>query len=86
MEYVKYNIMYIEISQTEFNTRLNNHWKDIKSTNLIPACKYFNQDKDFDNKVKLTLIKTLNLKIAISVLQVPKLKDQETQNSYSLWT
>ena len=84
MEYVKYNIMYNEISQTEFNTRLNNHWKDIKSTNLIPACKHFNQDKDFDNKVKLTLIKTLNLKIAISVLQVLKIKKLRILIPYGL--
>ena len=37
------NIQYISKSETPFNIRLNNHRKDLKNPNAIPAHKHFNR-------------------------------------------
>ena len=45
-----YNIQYVDKSETPFNIMLNNHRKDVKNHNTIPACKHFNKhDHDFNN-------------------------------------
>ena len=52
------NIQYVGKSETPFNIRLNNHRKDVKNPNAIPACKYFNRhDHGFHNHVKVIIIK-----------------------------
>ena len=37
------NIQYVGKSETPFNIRLNNHRKDVKNPNAMPACKHFNR-------------------------------------------
>ena len=42
------NIQYVGKSETQFNITLNNHRKNVKNPNVIPACKHFNRyDHDF---------------------------------------
>ena len=54
------NIQYIGQSETPFNIRLNNHRKDVKNPNVIPACKHFNRhDHDFNNHGKIIIIEQL---------------------------
>ena len=36
-------IQYVGKAETAFNTRLNNHRKDVKDTKAIPVDKHFNQ-------------------------------------------
>ena len=54
------NIQYVGKSETPFNIRLNNHRKDVKNPNAIPACKHFNRhDHDFNNYRKIIIIEQL---------------------------
>ena len=54
------NIQYVGKSETPFNIRLNNHRKDVKNPNAIPACKHFNRhDHDFNNHGKIIIIEQL---------------------------
>ena len=44
------NIQYFGKSETPFNIRLNNHGRDVKNPNAVPACKHFNRhNHDFNN-------------------------------------
>ena len=48
------NIQYFGKSVTPFNIRLNNHRKDGKNPNAIPACKHFNRhDHHFNSHRKI---------------------------------
>ena len=59
-EYYLGNIQYVGKSETPFNIRLNNHRKDVKNPNAIPACKYFNRhNHDFNNHGKIITIEQL---------------------------
>ena len=73
------NIQYVRKSETPFNIRLNNHRKDIKSPNAIPACKHFNRhDHDFNNHEKIIIIEQLrNILTASSETLKERLKQQE---------
>ena len=54
------NIQYVGKSETPFNIRLNNHRKDVKNPNAIPACKHFNRhDHDFNNHGKIIITEQL---------------------------
>ena len=77
MECIKCKIQYIGKSQTEFNIRLNNHRKDVKATNAIPACKHFNQNHSFNNDAKFTLIEKLNVQNVSQELKIKRLKERE---------
>ena len=45
------NIQYVDKSEKPFNVRLNNHRKDVKNHNALPACKHFNKhDNNFNNQ------------------------------------
>ena len=60
LEYYICNIRYVGKSETPFNIRLNNHRKDVKNPNAIPACKHFNRhDHDFNNHGKIIITKQL---------------------------
>ena len=49
MLYLQHSI--VGKSETPFNIRLNNHWKDVKNPNAISACKHFNRDDhDLNNQ------------------------------------
>ena len=51
------NIQYVVKSEKPFNIRLNNHRKDVKNPNAIPACKHFkNHDHGFNNHRKAIII------------------------------
>ena len=51
------NIQYIGKSETTFNIRLNNHRKDVKDPNALPADKHFTlRGHDFNINAKFTLI------------------------------
>ena len=54
------NIQYVGKSETPFNIRLNNHRKDVKNPNAVPACKHFNRyDHDFKKHGKIIIIEHL---------------------------
>ena len=42
-------IQYVGKSETPFNIRLNNHRKDVKHPDAIPACKHFNKSLSYNN-------------------------------------
>ena len=51
------NIQYVGKSETPFNISLNNHRKDVKNPNAIPAWKHFNRhDHGFNNRGKIIII------------------------------
>lgn len=64
-------------NQTKRNIRLSDHRKDVKSPNAIPPWKSFNQEYDFNNKAKSTLIETLNLKNFSTESKIETLKERE---------
>ena len=54
------NILYVGKSETTFNTRLNNHRKDVKDPNALPADKHFTlPGHDFNKNAKFILIEKL---------------------------
>ena len=58
------NIQYIGKSETPFNIRLrkpqNNHRKDVKNPNAVPACKLFKRhDHGFNNHRKIIIIEQI---------------------------
>ena len=54
------NIQYVGKSETTFNIRLNNHRKDVKDPNALPADKHFTlPGHDFNKNAKFTLIEKL---------------------------
>ena len=54
------NIQYVGKSETTFNIRLNNHKKDVKDPNAVPADKHFTlPGHDFNKNAKFTLIEKL---------------------------
>ena len=53
-------IQYFGKSETSFNMRLNIHKKDIKKTNAIEVCKYFNNnDHNFSKHRKFIIMEQL---------------------------
>ena len=71
------NIQYVGKSETPFNIRLNNHRKDVKNPNAIPACKHFNRhDHDFNNHGKIIIIEQLR---NIRTTSTEKLKERLKQ-------
>ena len=51
-----WNIQYVGKSEITFNIKVNNHRKDVKNYNAIPACKYFNRHyHDFINHGKFII-------------------------------
>ena len=73
------NIQYVGKSETPFNIRLNNHRKDVKNPNAIPACKHFNRhDHDFKNHRKTIIIEQLrNIRTISNETLKEKLKQRE---------
>ena len=54
------NIQYVGKSETTFNIRLNNHRKDVKDSNALPADKHFTlPGNDFNKNARFTLIEKL---------------------------
>ena len=55
-----WNIQYVGKLGTSLNMRLNNHRKDAKNSNAIPACNHFNRhDHDFNNHRKIIITEQL---------------------------
>ena len=73
------NIQYVGKSETPFNIRLNNHRKDVKNPNAVPACKHFNRnDHDFNNLEKIIIIQQLrNIGTTSTETLQERLKQQE---------
>ena len=73
------NIQYVGKSETPFNIRLNNHRKDVKNPNAIPACKHFNRhDHDFNNHGKIIIIEQLrNIRTTSTETLKERLKQRE---------
>ena len=60
MEYILCKIQYVVKSETPFNTRLNNHRKDVSNPKAIPACNHFKiHSHNFMKHAKFTLIEQL---------------------------
>ena len=54
------SIQYVGKSETSFNIKLNNHWKDISNLKAITACIRFRKDgHNFIQHAKFTLIEPL---------------------------
>ena len=54
------SIQYVGKSETPFNIRLNNHRKDVKRSDSIPACQHFNNNRhEFNRDAKFTVIEQL---------------------------
>ena len=73
------NIQYVDKSETTFNIRLNNHRKDVKDPNALPADKHFTlPGHDFNKNAKFTLIEKLTNtnKVATETLR-ERLKHRE---------
>ena len=76
------NIQYVGKSETPFNIRLNNHRKDVKNPNAIPACKHFNRhDHDFNNHGKIIIVEQLR---NICTISTETLKERLEQRE-SFW-
>ena len=71
-------IQYAGKSET-FNTRLNNHRKDIKKPNDIEACKHFNNNEHaFSKHGKFTIIEQLqNINTTPTKTLTLRLKERE---------
>ena len=55
-----HKVQYIGKCETPFNIRLNNHRKDVKNPQSIPACKHFNStDHIYERDAKFILIEQL---------------------------
>ena len=73
------NIQYVGKSETTFSIRLNNHRKDVKDPNALPADKHFTlPGHDFNKNAKFTLIEKLTStnKVATETLK-ERLKNRE---------
>ena len=73
------NIQYVGKRETTFNIRLNNHRKDVKDQNALPADKYFTlPGHDVNKNAKFTLIEKLTKtnKVATKTLK-ERLKNRE---------
>ena len=56
-EYILCKIQYVGKSETPFNSRLNNHRKDVNNPKAIPTCNHFKiHDHNFMKHAKFTLI------------------------------
>ena len=76
------NIQYFGKSETPLNIRLNNHRKDVKNPNAIPACKHFNRhDHDFNNHGKIIIVEQLK---NICTISTETLKERLKQRE-SFW-
>ena len=61
MEFRIYHIQYIRKSETEFNTRLNNHLKDLNRKNGLQADNHFKlPNHNFHQHARFTLIEQLH--------------------------
>ena len=61
MECVLCNKQYTSKSETIFNLRLNNHWKDVNKRNSLQADQHFwLPGHNFTKHAKFTLIEQLN--------------------------
>ena len=60
MECILCNAQCVGKAETSFNTRLNNHRKDVKNVFLIMACKHFQQEShNFNKHAKFNIIDQL---------------------------
>ena len=74
------NIHFVGKSETQFNVRLNNHRKDVKNPNAIPACKHFNRHyRDFNNSGKIIIIEQLR-NIRTTSTEILKEKQKQRKN------
>ena len=73
------NIQYVGKSDTTFNICLNNHIKDVKDPNALPADKHFTLPRhDFNKNAKFTLIEKLtNTNKVATETQKERLKNRE---------
>ena len=61
MEFVLCNKQYTSKSETTFNLRLNNHWKDTNERNLLQSDQHFRlPGHNFSTNTKFTLMEQLN--------------------------
>ena len=60
LECTKCKIQYVEKAETEFNSRLNNHWKDVWKPDAIPASRHFSgKNHNFNTHAKFILIEQI---------------------------
>ena len=60
MECTKCKLQYVGKAETELNLRINNHRKDVRKLNAIPAGQHFAQkDHDFNTDAKFSIIEKL---------------------------
>ena len=60
MECIKCKKQYVGKSDWPFNIRLNNHRKDLKRINAIPAIRHFSQNgHNFEHDAKFTIIEQI---------------------------
>ena len=73
------NIQFVGKAGTTFNIRLNNHKKDAKNRNAMPACKHFNRHyHDFNNLGKIIIIEQLrNIRTTSTETLKERLKQRE---------
>ena len=71
LEYVMCRIQYAGKSETSFNTRLNNHRKDLKKPNAIKACKRFNNNYHTSSKHGKFIITEQPQNINTNVTETP---------------
>ena len=55
-------LQYVGKSETPFNIRLNNHWKDTKSQASILECNFNEQIYNFQQHAEFTLIEQIEKK------------------------
>ena len=75
------NIKYVGKSETLFNIRLNNHGKNVKNPNVIPAWKHFKRrDHDFNNHGKIIIKEQLrNIRTASADTLKERLKQSHNE-------
>ena len=72
------SIQYVGKSETPFNIRLNNHRKDVKRSDSIPACQHFNNNRhEFNRDAKFTLIEQLRNTNIDPSIRTKRLKERE---------
>ena len=60
LECTKCKIQYVGNAETEFNIRLNNHWKDVWKPDAIPASRHFSgNNHNFNTHSKFILIEQI---------------------------
>ena len=60
LECTKFKIQYVGKAETEFNIRLNNHWKDVWKPDAIPESRHFSgKNNNFNTHATFILIEQI---------------------------